>query len=445
MKTTKRLRLFLLNFTFLLAIIGIALSSSASAQTGKLVYVIPVKQGVEQGLYQFLERAFVEAAMNEADAIFLEIDTPGGEVQAAGEIGQLIRDAEMPVYAYIVDEAFSAGTYIALNADKIIMTPGSAMGSAAPIDLAGNMAEEKFVSAWTKKMRSAAEMNNRDPQIAEAMVNPEIKIEGLTEQGKILSLAPNLAKEVGYADYLAQNLEDAFQQTGFDAPAVIRTEPNMGERVARWVTSPYIIPLLLTAGLAGIVIELLVPGFGIPGLVGLISLSLYFFGHYIAGFADWLHIALFIVGIILLLIEVVVPGFGIFGGVGIVAILAGIVLAAYDPVYGSFSLGIAFLVTAVVAFIVIKYFGHRGIWNKFILREQQKNEQGYSAPKDWKGYLHREGVAITTLRPSGTAEIDGEMIDVVSEGGYIEKGNKIKVVRVEGTRVVVRQVKSNQN
>lgn len=440
-----KFRLIALNLVFMLAIIAIASASSVAAQTGKLVYVVPVKQGVEQGLYQFLKRAFAEAAMNEADAIFLEIDTPGGEVQAAGQIGQLIREAEVPVYAFIVDEAFSAGTYIALNADKIIMTPGSAIGSAAPIDLAGNMAEEKFVSAWTKKMRSAAEMNGRDPQIAEAMVNPEIEIEGVTEQGKILSLAPNVAKEVGYADYIAQNQEDAFQQAGFDAPAVIQAEPNMGERVARWVTSPYIIPILLTVGLAGIVIELLVPGFGIPGILGLTSLGLYFFGHYIAGFADWLHIAMFIVGIILLLIEVVVPGFGIFGGLGIISILAGIVLAAYDPAYGSFSLAIAFIVTAIVAFIVIKYFGHRGIWNKFILREQQKNEQGYSAPKDWKGLLHREGTVITTLRPSGTAEIDGEMIDVVSEGGYIEKGKTIRVIRVEGTRVVVREVESKLN
>ncbi|RXT14830.1 nodulation protein NfeD [Ammoniphilus sp. CFH 90114] len=440
----KNFRLVMCALTLILGILG-AFSSLTSSESGKLVYVIPVKQGVEQGLHKFLVRAFEEAKTNEADAIFLEIDTPGGEVQAAGEIGKLIRNQEVPIYAFIVDEAFSAGTYIALNADKIIMTPGSAMGSAAPIDLAGNMAEEKFVSAWTKKMRSAAEMNGRDPLIAEAMVNPELEIEGVTEAGKILSLAPALAKEVGYADYLAQNLEDAFVQTEFEGPAVIRLEPNMGERVARWVTSPYIIPILLTVGLAGIVIELLVPGFGLPGILGLSAFSLYFFGHYIAGFADWLHIVLFIVGIILLLIEVVVPGFGIFGGLGILSILGGIVMAAYDPMFGSFSLGIAFIVTIVISFIVIKYFGHRGVWNKFILREQQKNEQGYIAPKDWKQFLNKEGVAVTTLRPSGTAEINGEIIDVVSEGGFIEKGKTIKVIRVEGTRVVVRENKTNMS
>ncbi len=443
MSHSNSLTRIMMSFFFLATLAYILLPPQTKAQTGQLVYVIPVEQGVEQGLYSFLQRGFAEAGLNEADAIFLMIDTPGGEVQAAGQIGQLIRKEERPVYAYIVDEAFSAGTYIALNADKIIMTPGSAMGSAAPIDLAGNMAEEKFVSAWTKKMRSAAEMNGRDPLIAEAMVNPQIEIEGVTEKGKILSLAPSVAKEVGYADYLAQNFEDALNQTGFAEAMIINLEPNMGERVARWVTSPYIIPLLLTIGLAGIVIELLVPGFGVPGLIGLTAFSLYFFGHYIAGFADWLHIVLFIAGVILLLIEIVVPGFGIFGGIGLISILSGIVLAAYDATHGSISLGIAFVITLVISFIVIKYFGHRGIWNRFILREDQRNEKGYSAPKDWRGLLSKEGVTVTTLRPSGTAQIDGELIDVVTEGSYIEKEKKVRVVRVEGTRVVVRELKNN--
>lgn len=403
------------------------------AETKPILYVVPVKHSVEQGLFTFLQRAFEEAEQNEADAILLEIDTPGGEIQAAGEIGELIRNQETPVYSYVVDEAFSAGTYIALNSDKIIMAPGSAMGAAAPIDLAGNMADQKVISAWTKKMVSAAEMNGRDPAIAEAMVNPE--------QGKPLSLDPVQAQKVGYAEGIAENREEALKLLGYNHSTVFTIEPTTGEKVARLVTNPLVIPLLLTIGLAGIAIELLMPGFGVPGVVGLISLSLYFFGHFIAGFAEWLHILLFILGILLLLIEVVVPGFGIFGGLGIVSVLSGIVMAAYDTAYGSLSLGIAIVVTFIVSFIIIKYFGHRGVWNKFILRDQQKNAEGYTASKDLAHWLDQEGVAITPLRPSGTAQISDRLVDVVTEGSFIEKGRRIKVVRVEGTRVVVREVK----
>jgi membrane-bound serine protease (ClpP class) len=438
-------RVIVLTFAILLLFTQFGLlpsdDSNITAQSTKSVYLIPVKQGIEQGLFKFMERAFMEAETNEADAIVLEIDTPGGEINAAGSIGKLIREAKLPVVALIVDEAFSAGTYIALNADTIVMTPGSVMGSAAPIDLTGNMAEEKIVSGWSKKMTAAAKLNGRDEKIAEAMVNPNVEIPGLSPKGSILSLDARSAQKVGYADFLADHLDDALEQTGYAGASVVSVEPNIGEKVARLVTNPLITPILLTIGLAGVAMEVLIPGFGIPGVVGVGSFGLYFFGHYIAGFADWLHIVLFVLGVILLLIEILVPGFGIFGAIGVVSIMSGIVMAAYDTGYGLQSLGIAFLVTLVVSFFVIKYFGHRGIWNKFILRNQQKNEQGYTSSKNMENLLGKEGTAETTLRPSGTAILEGEPVDVVTEGSYIEKGSPIKVVRVEGTRVVVRQIK----
>ena len=425
----------------LILILSIVLPlGTVQAETTKVVYQIPIKQGVEQGLHAFLQRAFAEANQNDADLILLEIDTPGGEVGAAGEIGDLIRKQDIPVIAYVSNEAFSAGTYIALNSDQIIMSPGSAIGAAAPIDLAGNMADEKFVAAWTKKMVSAAQINGRDPKIAEAMVNPDVVIPGLTEKGRILALAPAQAEEVGYSEGTAKTVEDALTLLGYAEAKVFSLEPTAGEKVARFVTSPYVIPLLLTVGIVGIVIELVTPGFIFPGILGAISLGLYFFGHYIAGFADMLHIILFFLGIILLLIEMFVPSFGILGILGIISVISGIVMASYDTAYGLTSLGIAFIATVIVSFIVIKYFGHRGIWNKFILKDQQKNEEGYVAQTDWTNFFGTEGITVTKLRPSGTAEIDGQLIDVISEGSFIEQGKRIRVVKVEGTRVVVRQI-----
>lgn len=430
-------RILFLSIAFILFL----LPTFGAAEKEKVVYLVPVEQSIEQGLFKFIERAFQEAEQYEADAIFLKINTPGGEIQAANEIGQLIRSEKIPVIAYVENEAFSAGTYIALNADQIIMTPGSAIGSAAPIDLAGNMADKKVQSAWTKKMVSAAEMNQRDSQIAAAMVDPEIEIEGITKKGEILSLDSEMAKRLGYAEAVVPSLEKALEQTGFEGASVISIEPTMGEKVARFVTNPFIMPLLLTLGLVGIAIEFFIPGFGLPGVIGVLSFALYFFGHYIAGFANYLHIILFVVGILLLFVEVVIPGFGIFGGLGIVSILSGIVMAAYDTSIGWLSLGIAVIVTIVVMIFVVKYFGHRGVWNKFILKDQQKNEEGYRAANVQIDLAGKIGETITPLRPAGTVEIEGNLVDVVTEGGFVEKGKPVIVLRVEGSRVVVREKK----
>ncbi|MBO8171399.1 MAG: nodulation protein NfeD [Bacillaceae bacterium] len=416
-------------------------SPNASAE-GEVVYVIPVEHAIERGLQNFLQRAFAEAHDSGADAILLEIDTPGGVVDAADKIGNLIRSSEIPVTAFILNDAFSAGTYIALNADQIIMRPGSAMGAATPIDLSGNMASQKMVSAWTKEMMAAADLNDRNPDIARAMVNPDVEIPGLTEKGEVLSLHASEALEHGYAEHIADNRAEALDYMNLQGATVIEVDLTAGEQIARWVTHPYVMPVLLSIGLIGLALELLIPGFGVPGIIGASAFILYFFGHFFAGHATWIHVLLFVVGILLMFIEVFVPGFGIFGGLGIAALVAGIVMSAYDTAQGLVSLGIAFVLTLIFVVVMVKYFGYRGVWNRFILRDEMKTESGYVASEDRRHLVGKEGTALSTLRPAGTAEIDEERLDVVSEGGYIESGKPIRVVKVEGTRIVVREIKS---
>lgn len=438
-------KLHMVMICFILLITGLLFSPVPSeAASDDVVYVIPVKQGIERGLHQFLKRAFFEAEEGEADAILLEVDTPGGEVGAAGDIGELIRTSSIPVTAYVVDEAFSAGTYISLNADQIVMRPGSALGSAAPIDLSGNMASKKVVSAWSKKMVAAAQLNDRDPKIAKAMVDPDMAIPGLVKKGEILSLSARESLEYGYADGMAETRAEALAHMGNEGATLIFEELTMGEKIARFVTHPLVMPVLLTIGLIGIVLELLIPGFGIAGLIGVGSFGLYFFGHYLAGYANWLHVLLFILGIILMLIELVVPGFGIFGGLGILSLVAGVVMAAYDTGAGLLSFGIAFVIAIVFIIIVIKQFKTRGIWNRFILKDEMKTESGYVAPRGYQHLQGKQGVALTPLRPSGMAEIEGERVDVVTEGGHTASGQQVSVVKVEGNRVVVREVKQNK-
>lgn len=409
------------------------------AQGNQRAVIIPVEQGIERGLEQFLKRAFADAAGQNADLVILDIDTPGGEVNAAANIGQMVREAPMKVVAFIDNHAFSAGTYIALNADEIVMTPGSTIGAATPVDLAGNAAEAKLISGWSNKMAAAAELNHRDPNIARAMVEIDREIPGIKPKGTVLSLTAEQAGRLGYADRIVADREELYQYLGVGEEQVMVIQPTLSESIARMVTSPLVMSLLLIIGFSGLALELFVPGFGIPGIVGLLAFFLYFFGHYAAGFANFLHLGLFLAGIVLILAEIVIPG-GIVGGIGLVSLGSGLVLAAYDTAQGLASLGLAALVTAIVIVTGIKYFGFRGVWNKLILRDEQRNEQGYVAPKDQRSLLGQHGIALTPLRPAGVVKIGGMRVDAVSEGGFIPAGREVKVVTVEGTRVVVEEL-----
>src|SRR5690606_34929119 len=169
--------------------------------SGKLVYIIPVEREVERGLEAFLKRTTTEAIESGADHIILEIDTPGGRVDSAGQIATLLQNLEVPTTSFIINEALSAGSYIALNTDNIYFVPHATMGASGVIDSDGTGAEEKTQSAWIEKMSSAAESKGRDPLYAVAMADPNIDLpEYGAPRGKFLTLSPNDAVEVGYAE-----------------------------------------------------------------------------------------------------------------------------------------------------------------------------------------------------------------------------------------------------
>ncbi|MFF0827136.1 nodulation protein NfeD [Brevibacillus sp. NPDC003359] len=433
-------------FSLLCLIMGMTMllaPATTTAQTYQKAVWIPVDSTIERGLESFLHRAFADAQDQQADLVILHINTPGGEVNAADQIGQLIRQAPMHVIAYIDNQAFSAGTYIALNANEIIMTPGSSMGAATPIDLAGNAADIKFISGWSNKMKAAAELNNRNPDVARAMVEIDTEFPGLKPKGTVLSLDAQQAKQLGYADDVVSNKEDLLKKLGIQPDSLEAIEPTGGELVARWVTSPIVMSLLLIIGLGGIVVELFAPGFGVAGTVSFVAFSLYFFGHYVAGFANWLHIGLFVIGILLMLLEIFLPG-GIVGAIGFVSIVTGLVMAAYDTQQGLASLGVAALITAIVTFMLVKKYGVKGLFNKFILGDTQQNEEGYVAPRDQRELEGKSGIALTSLRPAGVVKVEGKRVDAVSVGGFIEAGTTITVVQVEGTRIVVAELEQKE-
>jgi len=432
-----RLAVFIL---FLLLPFASILQVQANDETEK-VYVVPLKETVEKGLYEFLDRAINEAEEYGAKTIIFEIDTPGGEVKAAGEIGKLLSGTKLRTVAFINNEALSAGAFISLHMDEIYMVPNSTMGAAAIITQDGNAADKKAQSYWLKAMESAAESNNRDPIYAKAMADESIHLpEFGAERGKLLTLTANDAVKVGYADAIVQDRDDLMSQLGLSNAQIITIEETFAEKVARFVTNPIIVPILLSIGSLGLIIELYSPGFGIPGFMGVFSLLLFFYGHYIAGLAGFESIILFVLGIILIGAEFVLPG-GIAGLLGLGSIFLSIILAGESVVGMGINLLIAIVVAIIAMIILMKVFKKRiTVLNKIVLKDSTNTEQGYISNKSRLDLIGLTGTAMTDLRPSGTIIINDERLDAVSEGDFILGGSEVKVIKAEGSKIVVRKI-----
>jgi len=411
---------------------------------GKLVYVIPIEKEVERGLESFLNRSTQEAIDAGANHIIFEINTPGGRVDSAKNIGNLLDDLDVPSTSFILSDALSAGSYIALFTDDIYMKPNATMGASGVINEDGTAADKKAQSAWLAAMEAAAESKSgRDPLYALAMADPNIDLpEYGAPKGEFLTLSPNEAVEVDYAQGIFQNREEVLHELGLTNATVVEMETTVAEEIARFITNPVVIPILLSIASLGLIVELYSPGFGVPGSMGILALVLFFYGHIIAGLAGMEAVLLLIIGIGLIVAEFFVTG-GILGLLGMGAIIGSLFMSGYDLSHMSLSIAIAFIVAVVAGVVLYKFIGmEKGLFRRIILQDRTTTELGYVSTANRLELIGMEGATVTPLRPAGTALFDNERIDVVSEGSFIELDKKVKVIKVEGMRVVVREIKN---
>lgn len=406
------------------------------------VYHVPIHDEVERGLHAFLERAFKEAEENYAEAIVLDIHTPGGFVNAASDIAMLMDESSIRTIAYINKDAHSAGAFLALHADEIYMVPNGTIGAAAVIDSAGNAADLKANSAWLAQMKAAAETSNRDPKYALAMADTRMDLPEFRAGGNnLLTLSASEALEVGYSEGTVSNFQELLVATELKGSDIVPIDPTFSEKLARFITNPIIVPILLSIASLGLVMELYSPGFGVPGIMGLSSLGLFFFGHMVAGFAGYETLLIFIAGLALVIAEFFVPG-GIVGILGGVLILLSLLLAGANMSQMILSIFIAFVVAIIGMVILMKFFGKKlHVFNKLVLKDATTTEEGYVSNINRTDLLGKVGKTITPLRPAGTIQLGSERIDIVSEGSYIDAGKDVEIIKVEGSRIVVRQTK----
>jgi membrane-bound serine protease (ClpP class) len=187
-------------------------------------------------------------------------------------------------------------------------------------------------------------------------------------------------------------------------------------------------------------IEILTPGFGFGGTIGLVAFSIFFGGSILAGNAGFAVVLIFLTGILLLIIEAVIPGFGAPGIGGVLCIIISIILASDSIVLGISSLAIAFVMSIIAAILLLKYAPKNKYFDKIILGMELRKDFGFTSTITNNALLGLEGVVVNSLRPAGIIEVDGERIDVVSEGGFVEKNERVKIVKIEGRRIVVKKI-----
>lgn len=436
-------------FTSILLLAAIGLTVMAYRRTERHiaspVYVISLRGTISSGTAEYLRRALHDAEANKAQAVLLELSTFGGEINAMKEIGEVIDAVSLPVHSFVDGKAISAGAYIALSGKKVLMTPSSVMGASQPRTVDGTPLPEKEMSAFRKIFRARAEARSRatgvalDPLVAEAMVDPELAIPGIIDKGKLLTLTAERAVELGYADGIANNRNEALAQLDLATARLVVIRPTPVEGLVRFLTDPYVAPFLLTIGFTALLIEVFTAGFGLAGIVGISSILLFFGARILSGLAGVEVLFLFLLGIVLLVMELfVTPGFGVTGVLGLASIGGSVFLSYSNSNEAWLSLGLSTVWTLVLMAITLQVLNKSGLIQRMALQTSQSRAEGYTAVPGFDEFIGREGIAISTLRPAGTGEFDGERLDIVSEGDFILPQTKVKIIRVEGRRIVVR-------
>jgi membrane-bound serine protease (ClpP class) len=418
------------------------------APAGSKVVVIPIDRTVELGLAAFVRR--VVESNEDAAAIILEINTLGGRVDAAIQIRDAVLEATPRTVAFIHPRAISAGALIALACDNVIMSEGATIGAATPVQAGGGQAQavgEKMVSYMRAEMRATAEANGRRGDIAEAMVDSEVVIDDIVEQGKLLTLDTDQAIKLGIADGRANTLDEVLQQLTLVSPKIDVTEVNWGEEIARWLTEPTISGLLLSVGMLGLMVAFYTRSVGAFTIAGFISLALFFGGHAVVNLVGWEEALLFLVGVILVIVEIFfIPGFGVPGVLGLICVITALVLSLVAmPIDVSFETGLladamtrvllSLLGAFVLALIVMRMLSRTEFGRSLVL---QTAEAGWLSTPPASDLVGQTGKALTDLRPSGKVIIDGKRYEANSRREFIAKGARVRVVGKEGHELIVR-------
>jgi len=458
---------FLLLFLFNLGLLasGWAQDSTAQSPTSgaesleghkKRVYLFDIKEEIGPGVWRQMQKAFAEAESWNADLILLHMNTYGGMVTHADSMRTRILNSRIPVWVFIDNNAASAGALISIACDSIYMRKGANIGAATVVNQTGEAMPDKYQSYMRSMMRSTAEAKGRDPQIAQAMVDESIKVDGISDSGKVLTFTASEAMENGFCEGVYESVDEVLTSNGITDYELRSFKPTPLDVFIGWMVNPAISGILIMIIIGGIYFELQTPGVGFPIAASVIAALLYFTPLYLEGLAENWEVVLFLFGIVLLGVEVfVLPGFGVAGIAGAAFVICSLILSLVGNNGFNFEFTLpqeimtAFLtvlLSAVIGFFGSIYLAKRlistSMLSNLVLDAVQRREEGFIGvdPKE-AGLVGEKGVAFTVLRPSGKVRIGEDIYDATALSGYIEKGEPVEVVRFETAQLVVKRSK----
>jgi len=510
MKNSLWVSVFVLSFALSWAAPGRAVEPNTSPDQlpPAKAAIITCEDMVDDGLYNSIKRRTQIAMEQGCTYIVYEIDTFGGELMAGYNIWEYFMheiNSQAHTVAYVSKKAISAGALISVACEDIIMKENTRIGDCAPIMLGGKLEgteREKIESDTRTAFATSAEANHYPEALLKSMVTQQIevyKVKNLQTgeyeffespdlpkdaneydienktlivgEDRLLTVTASEALEYGIARAVVKDRADMLDflagrdnVTFTGLPVVLR--PNWSEQMVRWINSPAVMGVLVLLALLGAYIELNTPGVGLPGLVAVICFAIIIGSKYLVGLANWLEVAVFVVGVILLAIEIfVLPGFGIAGILGIACILAGLfgmlIKNAPDQVPwprtefdwrffsdGVLGLALGFVGFLVLAWLLTKYLPKFEFLSGLILvpaapKKGSEFEVSMTVPPESKAAIVNVGdvgEVMSILRPTGKAKFGDAIVDVVAEGEFLTIGTRVEIIKIYGNRVVVKQV-----
>lgn len=440
--------LLLLNFFIILASSSFAQKDSSKT----IVYKFNIKEEIAPPIWRQTKMALKEAREVSADYILIHMNTYGGLMDAADSIRTILMQSPITTMVFIDNNAASAGALISIACDSIYMRKGANIGAATVVNQTGEVVADKYQSYMRSLMRSTAEANDRDPDIAQAMVDPRIKIENVIDSGSVLTFTVSEAIKNGFCEGQAETIAEVLELAGISDYEIISQTLSPLDYVIGFLIKPYISGILIMLIIGGIYFELQSPGLGFPSAAAIIGALLYFAPLYMEGLAANWEIAIFFVGVILVAVELfAIPGFGIAGISGIFLIVTGLTLSMVGAINfeGDFNnmdqllKALFTVITAIFIAIVVSIKFSQTIFTTTIfgqlsLAKTQEASDGFvSADVKYTEMIGKIGIANTNLRPAGKIIIEGNYFDATALSGFIDKGSKIKVVKYETSQLFV--------
>lgn len=457
-----------------------------SSYAGKVV-IIPVGEDdlSSRARFEFMSRTLERCTKEGAEGVIFDLDTPGGLLWDTVELMMTdLQKLKPRSFAYVNPRALSAGAMIAVATDGIYMAPTSSAGAASPVygtgQEMGDAERAKMNSATMGMARAVAKKKGHNPAVIEAMIDmgKELKVNGkmIDSKKEILTLDADQAIELVdgkplFAKAIVKTLDEIKTAEKLSGSSVVAV-PTFFENVAIWVTA--YASLLIVIGVAGGYLEMKIPGFGLPGCISVAAFSLFFFGHYVAGSLVGQETAvaagIFVIGLVFIILEVMVfPGTMIPGILGFICVMVALVytmsgwevsppalpggsesgpssafnLSVYAVGLRNFALGI--IGAAIAVLVAARYLPETLPFRKMMLTTTAggslENTPAMNATRQVQ--VGDAGRAISALRPYGTVQFGDHRLEAMIEGGYLQSGSQVRIRDIQGSRILVEEIKTD--